>query len=277
PARFRFAAGPPPAAEPAAASELRTAWDRRWWILDLPGSARWLRPLQAGAAGALGVLAVAVTHLVLVAGVLGVAALWLPPILLDGWARARWRAADRAAYALANTLRYTLALAGHPRVALMRLAPEADPPLRGWLAEALARDRLGREPLEQGLARLADRLGHAELRLLADILATDRAARPADDLLADLLAAWGGRLAEDEQRLGQLASGQLLSWLFTAAPIGAWLAGWVLDPTTMAVFRASALGQGLALAGLGVLLAGLAVAQHTLRQADPAQFEEAAT
>lgn len=261
-------------AEPRTAD---TAWARRWWILDLPGSPAWLWPLRAAAAALVGAAALAVTRIPLAALLLTAAGAALPGLMLDAWARSRWRAADQAAYTMANTLAFLLPVYGHPVPALRRLAPEVDPPLRAWLREALGQEALGQRTADTALRDLAGRLNHAELGLLADILRTDRLEQPAAHLLRQLTVSWGQRLQDDALRAGKLHAGYLLGLLFTGVPVAGWLLGFLAFPQTMAAFQGSLVGQVAGVAGLAAFLSGGWLTVSVLRQADPGQFGEART
>lgn len=263
--RFAFRSETPAAAaaRPAARPAARSRAGRLLWLAGIPLPPWLLGPARVAAGVAAGLLTLAVGQALPAAVLVGLLAAQGPPGLLRLWAQARWREADQDAYALANTLRYVLPVAGHPVAALRELTPTLGEPLRGWMAAVLAAEAAGGSA-ETALADLAARLGHTELGLLADILRADRHEKPTGDLLEELLDAWTDRMRADEQRRAKLAGGRRLVNLLVGGPLIVFVLLPALAPAAGAVFTATAAGQAVGAVGLALLGAGAWLARVTL-------------
>ena len=233
------------------------------WLAGIPLPPGLLWPVRVVVGGVIGLLVLLLDHAVPAAILVGIISYHIPPGLLGLLARARWRQADRDAYALANTMRYVLPVEGHPLTALRRLVPDLTEPLRGWVTGALAQEATG-TAVEQALQDLAQRLRHTELGLLAEILRADRHEKPAADLLGELIDAWTERIEADDQRLATLAGGRRLVNLLVGGPVVVFCLLPVLSPGTGGIFTQSMAGQAIGAVGLALFGAAAWLARVTL-------------
>lgn len=254
---FHFGAQdrPPAAVMPASPPTRDAGAAHLLWLAGIPLPARLLWPLRVIVAGLIGGLVLILDHTVPAAIIVGLIGYQIPPGLLRLLARARWRQADRDAYALANTMRYVLPVEGHPLTALRRLVPDLTDPLQGWMTGALAQEATG-TGVEPALQDLARRLHHTELGLLAEILRADRHEKPAADLLGELIEAWTERIEADDQRIATLAGGRRLVNVMVGGPVVVFCLLPVLSPGTGGIFAQSVAGQ--AIGGVGLALFGAA-------------------
>ncbi len=263
--RFHFGAEPPPAApavvRPAPKRDAGAA--RLLWLAGIPLPAGLLWPLRVVVGGVIGLVVLLLDHALPAAIIVGVMGYHIPPGLLHLLGRARWRQADRDAYALANTMRYVLPVEGHPLTALRRLVPDLTEPLRGWMTAALAQEATG-AGVEQALQDLAQRLHHTELGLLAEILRADRHEKPAADLLGELIDAWTERIEADDQRLATLAGGRRLVNLLVGGPVVVFCLLPVLSPGTGGIFTQTVAGQAIGAVGLALFGAAAWLSRVTL-------------
>jgi Flp pilus assembly protein TadB len=233
------------------------------WLAGIPLPARLFWPLRVVVGGVLGLLVLLLDHALPAAIIVGLIGYHIPPGLLRLLGRARWRQADRDAYALANTMRYVLPVEGHPLTALRRLVPDLTEPLRGWMTAALAQEATG-AGVEHALQDLAQRLHHTELGLLAEILRADRHEKPAADLLGELIDAWTERIEADDQRLATLAGGRRLVNILVGGPVVVFCLLPVLSPGTGGIFTQSVAGQAIGAVGLALFGAAAWLARVTL-------------
>ena len=231
------------------------------WLLGNPMPLWSLPVLQVVAAVLVAALAQAVSGNLVIALLVATLGWHAPGALLATLAQRVWHRADDQAHTLANILQFALPVQGNAYAALRHAIPDLDQPLRGWLEEVVASEAVGK-PLEEGLAGLAARLRHQELALLAAILRSDRRAAPSVRLLPELLAGWQSRVRAAAERRTIMHTSQVMGLLFVWGPLAAFgLVDW-LTPVGV-TFRGSLLGQAIAAAGVGILVA----AAHIQRSA----------
>ena len=204
-----------------------------------------VRPIQLVTGGLVALLALTLTRNALVAAIFGALAFQGPIALLRNLALARWRAADNEAYVMANTMRFTLPVQGHPVTALRQVAPSLQEPLRAWLGMVLAQEALGGSA-EAGLYELGLKLAHPELQLLAEILRADRREKPASELLAELIDAWTERIRGDQRKQAKIATTRRFANAIIGGPMVGFLLLPLIAPATAAVFQNSLAGQASA-------------------------------
>jgi Flp pilus assembly protein TadB len=192
---------------------------------------------------------------------------YIPGVLLENLAAARWRLVDREAYALTNLLRFLLPVKAHPLTALRELVDEIQAPLADWIRDALGREAAAEEPVEDALQRIARRLQHAELELLAEILRADRRERSVEPLLKELLDAWTERIRMDERQLGRLATARRFTNLIIGGPLIGYVLMGAVAPGTMHTFAGSVAGQAVGGVGMLLMVFGAYVARSTIRRA----------
>ena len=215
------------------------------WMAGIPVPYLMVRPIQLVVGGFVGFVALFLTHNVVVAVIFGVFGFQGPIALLRNLALARWRAADNEAYVMANTMRFTLPVQGHPVTALRQTVPGLQEPLKSWIAMALARETVGGSA-EEGIYELGLRLGHSELQLLAEILKADRREKPAAELLSELIDAWTERIRGDQKKQAKIASTRRFSNAIIGLPMVAFLLLPVFSASTAVVFQNSLAGQASA-------------------------------
>ena len=248
---FQFGNAPPPdktqrAKNQAVKNEENLKGIKRLvWMSGIPIPYLTVRPIQLVAGGLVGLATLTLTHNVVVAVIFGVFGFQGPVAFLRNLALARWRAADNETYVMANTMRFTLPVQGHPVTALRQVAPSLQEPLRTWLGMVLAQEALGGSA-EAGLHELGLRLGHSELQLLAEILKADRREKPASELLAELIDAWTERIRGDQKKQAKIASTRRFANAIIGGPMVAFLLLPVMSPATAAVFQNSLAGQASA-------------------------------
>ena len=241
------------------------------WLLGnpiSPGTLRVLAWLACAGTVAIGMVA---TGNVICAVLLGSIGYTVPGSVLAALAASTWARADDQAHSLATVLQFALPVEGNPHTALAHVLPDLGQPLRGWMERVVAGEAAG-VPVEDGLATLADRLRHRELRLLADILLADRRAAPSHTLISELLPEWEARTKAASERASLLGSGQIMTGLFTWGPLAVFL---VVDGLTPAgaVFHATLAGQMIAALGMAVLAFAVHIARVNLaRQRTLATF-----
>ncbi len=231
------------------------------WLLGNPIPLWSLPVLQVVSAVLAAALAQVVSGNLVIAVLVATLGWHAPSALLATLAQRVWHRADDQAHTLANILQFALPVQGNAYAALRHAIPDLDQPLRSWLEQVVAGEAVGR-PLEEGLADLASRLRHQELALLAAVLRSDRRAAPSVRLLPELLAGWQSRLRAAAERRTIMHTSQIMGLLFVWAPLALFgLVDW-LTPVG-AAFRGSLLGQAIAAAGVGILVA----AAHIQRSA----------
>ncbi len=245
---FRFGDAPP--REKGRRAEIKAEENlkgirRLVWMSGIPIPPLLVRPVQLVAGGLAGLLALTLTRNVVVAVIFGMFGFQGPVALLRNLALARWRAADNEAYVMANTMRFTLPVQGHPITALRQTVPGLQEPLRTWLAMALARETLGGSA-EDGIYDLGLRLRHSEIQLLAEILRADRREKPAAVLLAELIDAWTERIRGDQRKQAKIASTRRFANAIIGGPMAGFLLLSLLASRTAAVFQTSLAGQASA-------------------------------
>lgn len=241
------------------------------WLLGSPVSPGTLRTLAWAACAAAVAIGMAITGNAVCAILLGTIAYTAPGSVLAALAASTWARADDQAHSLATVLQFALPVEGNPYTALAHVLPDLGQPLGGWMERVVAGEAAG-VPVEEGLATLADRLRHRELRLLADILLADRRAAPSHTLISELLPEWEARTKAASERASLLGSGQAMTGLFTWGPLVAFL---VVDGFTPAgaVFHATLAGQVIAALGMAVLTFAVHIARVNLaRQRSLATF-----
>ena len=212
------------------------------WMSGIPIPYLTVRPIQLIVGGFVGLVTLTLTHNVVVAVIFGVFGFQGPVALLRNLALARWRAADNEAYVMANTMRFTLPVQGHPVTALRQTVPGLQEPLKTWLAMALARETVGGSA-EEGIYDLGLQLGHSELQLLAEILKADRREKPAAELLSELIDAWTERIRSDQKKQAKIASTRRFSNAIIGLPMVAFLLLPLYSASTAVVFQNSVAGQ----------------------------------
>ena len=232
------------------------------WLLGNPISPGTLRVLAWIACAVSVVIGMVATGNVVCAILLGSIGYTVPGSVLAALAASTWARADDQAHSLATVLQFALPVEGNPHTALAHVLPDLGQPLRGWMERVVAGEAAG-VPLEDGLATLADRLRHRELRLLADILLADRRAAPSHALISELLPEWEARTKAASERASLLGSGQILTGLFTWGPLAVFL---LVDGLTPAgqVFHATLAGQAIAALGMAVLTFTVHIARVNL-------------
>lgn len=222
-----------------------------------------MKPVQLVFAGLFAVVGVALLHNVILAVLVGLLGFTAPYSLLRSIAVAQWRKADRQAYILVNTLRFSLPVHGHPLNLLRRLLLELDDPLRGWLQEAIALEAVGRSA-EDGIHELGVRLGHTELQLFAEIIRADRHDKPASDLLGELLEAWTDRIRSEQARLGKLSSTKKLANIMIGGPCLVFVLMPLVSPKTAAIFTSTVAGEVVAIIGGLLMLGAVVISRRSL-------------
>ncbi len=241
------------------------------WLLGNPISPGTLRVLAWIACAAAVTVGMAATGNVVCAILLGSIGYTVPGSMLAALAASTWARADDQAHSLATVLQFALPVEGNPHTALIHVLPDLGQPLRGWMERVVAGEAAG-VPVEDGLATLADRLRHRELRLLADILLADRRAAPSHTLISELLPEWEARTKAASERASLLGSGQAMTGLFTWGPLAAFLLMDGLTPAG-AVFHSTLAGQAIAALGMAVLTFAVHIARVNLaRQRTLATF-----
>jgi|GEM_PF-3068422 len=248
---FLFGNAPPPNKRQRAKSrsvkdeENLKGVKRLVWMSGIPIPYLMVRPIQLVVGGFVGLVALTLTHNVIVAVIFGVFGFQGPIALLRNLALARWRAADNEAYVMANTMRFTLPVQGHPVTALRQTVPGLQEPLKSWLAMALARETVGGSA-EEGIYDLGIRLGHSELQLLAEIIKADRREKPAAELLSELIDAWTERIRGDQKKQAKIASTRHFANAIIGLPMVAFLLLPLFSASTAVVFQNSVAGQASA-------------------------------
>ena len=241
------------------------------WLLGNPISPGTLQLLSWVACAGTVALGMASTGNVVCAVLLGSIGYTVPGSVLAALAASTWARADDQAHSLATVLQFALPVEGNPHTALAHVLPDLGQPLGGWMERVVAGEAAG-VPVEDGLATLADRLRHRELRLLADILLADRRAAPSHTLISELLPEWEARTKAASERASLLGSGQAMTGLFTWGPLAVFL---VVDGLTPAgaVFHTTLAGQLIAALGMAVLAFAVHIARVNLaRQRTLATF-----
>ena len=268
---FQFGNAPPPdkrqrAKNQAVKNEENLKGIKRLvWMSGIPIPYLTVRPIQLVAGGLVGLATLTLTHNVVVAVIFGVFGFQGPVAFLRNLALARWRAADNETYVMANTMRFTLPVQGHPVTALRQVAPSLQEPLRTWLGMVLAQEALGGSA-EAGLHELGLRLGHSELQLLAEILKADRREKPASELLAELIDAWTERIRGDQKKQAKIASTRRFANAIIGGPMVAFLLLPVMSPATAAVFQNSLAGQASADAAMLLFAAAAYVVKNSVKR-----------
>ena len=241
------------------------------WLLGNPISPGTLRLLSWVACAGTVALGMITTGNVICAILLGSIGYTVPGSMLAALAASTWARADDQAHSLATVLQFALPVEGNPHTALAHVLPDLGQPLKGWMERVVAGEAAG-VPVEDGLATLADRLRHRELRLLADILLADRRAAPSHTLISELLPEWEARTKAASERASLLGAGQIMTGLFTWGPLATFLVGDGLTPAG-AVFHATLAGQVIAAVGMAVLAFAVHIARVNLaRQRTLATF-----
>ena len=267
---FRFGNAPPQ--EKGRRAEIKTeetlkGIKRLVWMSGIPVPPLLVRPVQLVAGGLVGILTLTLTRNVVIAVVVGLFGFQGPVALLRNLALARWRAADNEAYVMANTMRFTLPVQGHPVTALRQTVPGLQEPLKTWLSMALARETIGGSA-EEGIYDLGLRLGHSELQLLAEILRADRREKPAAVLLSELIDAWTERIRGDQKRQAKLSTTRRFANGIVGLPMLVFLLLPILSPTTAAVFQNSVAGQASGAAGVLMFAAAAYVVRQTISKSE---------
>ena len=237
------------------------------WMSGIPVPPLLVRPAQLVAGGVVALVALTLTHNVVVAVIFGIFGFQGPVALLRNLALTRWRAADNEAYVMANTMRFTLPVQGHPVTALRQTVPGLQEPLKTWLSMALARETTGGSA-EEGIYDLGIRLGHSEVQLLAEILRADRREKPAAILLSELIDAWTERIRGDQKRQAKLSTTRRFSNAIVGIPMLAFLLLPILSPHTASVFQRSVAGQASGAAGMLMFAAAAFIVRQTLNKTE---------
>jgi len=270
---FQFGNAPPPdkrqrAKNQAVKNEENLKGVKRLvWMSGIPVPYLTVRPIQLIVGGFVGLVALTFTHNIVVAVIFGVFGFQGPIALLRNLALARWRAADNEAYVMANTMRFTLPVQGHPVTALRQTVPGLQEPLKTWLAMALARETVGGST-EQGIYDLGLQLRHSEIQLLAEILKADRREKPAADLLSELIDAWTERIRGDQKKQAKVASTRRFSNAIIGGPMIAFLLLSLISPGTAAVFQGSLAGQLSADVAMLLFTAGAYVVKNSVGKSE---------
>ena len=234
------------------------------WLSGLPLSKSTLMIAQVCGCAIGALVGYFATSNVVIAGMLGYIGWYSPMSFISNQAAKKWQKADDSAYTLANVLRFSLALKGHPAQAIRDALSGMEEPLKGWLAHSLALEAAG-EPVEETLYNIGLRLRNQEIMLLAEILKADRRSSPSHHLLPNLLDAWTERIRSSQQRRAKLGMAQKFSAIVIWVPVVGFLAVMAFTGAG-SVLKTSFAGQAVATLGMGFMFLAAYIARTALAQ-----------
>lgn len=203
----------------------------------------------------------------IVAIAIGSIAMPLPEAIIRMYARRQWQLLDRLAYLFTQNIAFFLDQ-GIPTLEAFRYLhnQRLDPPLDGWILEALVAEGRG-EALQDVIKERAGRIHHIELMLLGDILTAERTTGHASHLVARLIQFWAARLDADAKRRGQLKMSMMVGYLMVFGGALGFLAALIAVP---ALAQAAHHGVGwiITSAGAGLIAIAAHIQQNTARKAE---------